>query len=260
MIDLFGLTPGRFETFLLVLIRVTVMLSVLPVFSAAQIPRLTRVGIGMVITFAVFQGVHTIAPLANLYDLIAAVISQLVLGLIFGFVAQLVFMGIQLAGEILDIQIGFAVANVFNPMTQQSVTVIGELELALATLLFLVSDSHLLLLQGIGGSFNVLPLPYIQLDPSVAGNIVIFFTMATMIVFKIAAPAAIALFITTVALGLMARVAPQMNVFVVGFPLQIGIGLIMLAVSVPLLGFVAPELFREIPGQLNSVMRGMIPH
>jgi flagellar biosynthetic protein FliR len=86
-----------------------------------------------------------------------------------------------------------------------------------------------------------------------------FFTDALMIVFKIAAPVAVALFVTNVALGLMARVAPQMNVFVVGLPLQIGIGLIMLAVSLPLLGYVLPQLFSDVPHQLDAVLRGLAP-
>jgi flagellar biosynthetic protein FliR len=182
------------------------------------------------------------------------------MGLIVGFVAYLVFMGVQFAGEIIDIQIGFAVANIINPETQQQVTVLGELELTLATLVFLISNSHLLMLQGIGGSFHLLPLPYINLDPSVAGNVVIFLEQAFLIVFQIAAPPAVALFVVNIALGLMARVAPQMNVFVVGFPLQIGVGLLMLAVSVPLLVTVTPSLFTDAAHHMDTVMRGMAVH
>jgi flagellar biosynthetic protein FliR len=257
MPDVFALSQAQFETFLLVLIRTASMIAVFPVFSASQIPQYVKIGLALIISFILYRVVPQIAPLHNLYDLAAAVISQVVLGLIVGFVAQLVFMGIQFAGQILDIQIGFAVANIINPTTQQQVTVVGEFELTLATLVFLISDSHLLLLQGIGGSFNLVPLPYINLDPSVAGNVVTFFAQAFLVVFKIAAPPAIALFIVNVALGLMARVAPQMNVFVLGLPLQIGVGFAMLAISIPLLVGVAPQLFADVPRQLDAVMRGM---
>lgn len=258
MPDVFGLNAGQFETFLLIMVRVTVVMTIIPVFSAKEIPALARIGLGMLITFVLYKTVHPIAPLPDIYALFAAVVSQLVLGLLIGFVSYLVFMGIQLAGEILDIQVGFAVANVINPLTQTNVTVIGEFELTLASLLYLVSNSHHLLLQGIGGSFHLLALPYINLDPSVAGNIMIFFSQATLVIFKIAAPAAIALFIVNIALGLMAKVAPQMNVFVVGFPLQIGVGLLMIAVSIPLLGYVVPALYQDVPRQLDTIMRGMV--
>jgi len=259
MLSVFGLTFGQFETLMLIMVRVTVIMFILPVFSAKEIPKLARIGLGMLITFVIFKTVKPIAPLPDLYELLAAIMSQIMIGLVFGFVSFLVFMGIQLAGEILDIQIGFAVANVINPLNQTSVTVIGEFELTLASLIYLVTNSHHLLFQGISGSFNLLPPPYIGLDPSVAGNVTLFFTQACLIIFKVAAPAAIALFIVNVALGLMARVAPQMNVFVVGFPLQISVGLLMIAVSVPLLGFVIPQLYGQVPGQLDTVMRGMIP-
>jgi flagellar biosynthesis protein FliR len=260
MIDVFGLNQSQFETFLLVLVRTATMLSVFPIFSAGQIPRLVRVAIAVIISFVLYKVVPAMAPLPDLGSLFGAIVSQIVLGLIVGFVAYLVFMGVQFAGEIIDIQIGFAVANIINPLTQQQVTVIGEFQLTLATLVFLISDAHLLLIQGIGGSFNLLPLPYITLQPSVAHDVTSFVTQAFLIVFKIAAPPAIALFLTNIALGLMARVAPQMNVFVVGLPLQIAVGLIMLSVSVPLLVAVAPQLYNGIPHQMDAVMRGMRTH
>lgn len=257
MVDLFALTPAHVETFLLVWVRVSVMLFVFPIFSAPQIPQLARVGFGLLVSFAIFHTVPLIAPSGDVLSLAVAVLSQVVLGLIVGFVASLVFVGIQFAGEMIDLQIGFAVANVISPQTQQQITIIGELELTLATLLFLVTDSHLLLLQGIAGSFHLVTLPYIALDPSVAGNVMIFFGSALTLVFKIAAPAAVSLFLVNVALAFMARVAPQMNVFVVGLPLQIGVGMLMLAFSLPLLASVGPGLFAQIAHDMDTIMRGL---
>ena len=76
-------------------------------------------------------------------------------------------------------------------------------------------------------------------------------------VFKIAAPVAAALFLTNISLAFMARVAPQMNVFVVGFPIQIGVGLIVMAVSIPLMGIVAPDIFQSVAREMDAVMRGL---
>ena len=127
------------------------------------------------------------------------------------------FTGIQFAGELIDLQIGFAVANVINPTTQQQVTIIGEFELALATLLFLVTDSHVCCCRASRARSIWRPCRS-SISIPVAGNVVIFLSQAFLIVFKIAAPVGTALFLTNVGLALMARVAPQMNVFVVGFP------------------------------------------
>ena len=259
MIDLFGLTPAKFETLLLVFVRVSIILVMIPVFSANQIPRLVRVGFAILVTIVIYPTVPLMTPFKDLYGLGGAVLAQLVIGTIFGYVSYLIFMGIQLAGEVLDIQVGFAIVNVINPFTQQNVSVLGEFVLVLATLLFLISDGHHLLLEGIGGSFNLLPLPWIGLSPQLFTSVIAFTSAAFLILFKIATPISLSLFVANVALGLMARVAPQMNVFIIGFPLQIGIGLIMLAVSLPLLGVVLPGLYNEIPRQLDTVMRELRP-
>ncbi|HEY1977330.1 MAG TPA: flagellar biosynthetic protein FliR [Candidatus Baltobacteraceae bacterium] len=257
MVDVFGVTVGQLETFFLVLVRVFSMLAVFPIFSAPQIPHHVRFGFGALIAFILFRTVPLVALHPNFYELVAAVIAQVVLGVIIGFIASLVFVSIQFAGELIDLQIGFAVANVINPSTQQNITVIGELELAIATLVFLITDSHHLLIQGIAGSFALVPLPFINLDPSVMSNSVSFLSLALLNVFKIAAPPAAALFITNVALSFMARVAPQMNVFVIGFPLQIAVGLTALALSLGLLGIVGPDMFHDVAREMDAVMRGL---
>lgn len=260
MFDLFGLSTAQFETFLLVFVRVSAMLAVFPAISSPQVPMQVRLGLGALLSFILYRLVPVVTLDHGLYALVVAIVSQVVLGLIVGFVASFVFVGIQFAGELIDLQIGFAVANVINPTTQQQVTIIGEFELAIATLLFFVTNSHYYLIQGVAGSFGLVPLPYIHLDPSVAGNVVLFFSEAFTSAFRIAAPVAVSLFIANVAFAFMSRVAPQMNVFVVGFPIQVGVGLIMLAVTMPLLGNVAPQLFANVAGQMNVVMHGLRVH
>jgi flagellar biosynthesis protein FliR len=257
VVDVFGVTVPQLETFFLILVRVFSMLAVFPIFSAPQIPRHVRFGLGALISFILFRIVPPVSLQPNFYELIAAIVAQVVLGVIIGFIASLVFVSVQFAGELIDLQIGFAVANVINPTSQQNITVIGEFELAIATLIFLATDSHHLLIQGIAGSFTLVPLPFINLDPSVMSNAVTFLSLALLNVFKIAAPPAAALFITNVALSFMARVAPQMNVFVIGFPMQIGIGLTVLALSLGLLGVVGPDIFHDVARQMDAVMRGL---
>src|SRR5262249_34037702 len=151
VVDVFGITVPQLETFFLILVRVFSMLLVFPIFSAPQIPHHVRLGLGALIAFVLFRVVPTVSLQPTFYDLVAAVIAQVVLGIIVGYVASLVFVSIQFAGELIDLQIGFAVANVISPVTQQNITVIGELELAIATLIFLISNSHHLLIQGIAG-------------------------------------------------------------------------------------------------------------
>ena len=241
-------------------LRVTSMLYLFPIFSSKEIPHQLRLGLGALLTFLVFRVVPVPHLTGGAFELIVGAAAQVLLGVIVGFVASLVFVGIQFAGELIDLQVGFAIANVLNPQTQQNITIIGEFQLALATLIFLATNSHYFLIQGIAGSFNLVPLPFINLDPSVAGNVVLFFTQAFLVVFKIAAPSVFALLITNIALAFMAKVAPQMNVIVVGLPIQVSVGMIMMAISIPLIGTVGPELFQNIAQQMDATMRGMAVH
>jgi flagellar biosynthetic protein FliR len=257
--DLFGLSQARFETLLLVAVRITIMLSLVPIFSGQQIPRQVRIALGFLITFVVAQTVPTLAAPLALGPYLIAIAAQGFVGLVFGFVAFLVFTGIQFGGAILDIQAGFGAVSVLNPTTQQQVTILGEFELALATLLYLISDSHHALLAGIAGSFNLLPLPWAGMDGMLTTTVVTFFSQSLFIVLRIAGPVAIVLFITNVTLALMSRVAPQMNVFSVGLPLQMIVGLTMVIVTIPLLGAVLPEVFAQTPHQLDTVLRHMRP-
>ena len=257
--DLFGLSEARFESLLLVLVRVTVMLGLVPFFSGKEIPVAVRLGLGFLLTFVVAQIVPALAAPLALGPFVAGVVCQVFIGAVFGYVSFLVFTGIQFAGAILDIQVGFGAVSVLNPTTQQQVTILSEFEVALATLLYLVTDSHHTLLAGIAGSFALLPLPWAGIDAMLSTSVVSFFSAALFIVLRIAAPVAITLFITSLTLGLMSRVAPQMNVFSVGLPLQLLVGLSMIIITMPLLGAVLPEVFAETPRQLDTVLRHMQP-
>ncbi|MGA3037679.1 MAG: flagellar biosynthetic protein FliR [Vulcanimicrobiaceae bacterium] len=259
MINLFGLHTIQLETFFLIWMRCSTMLMIMPIFGTASIPALIRVSLGVIFALVLYPAVHPMHEALDLDGLLVGLLCQFIIGALFGFVTQLVFMGVQFAGEILDIQIGFAVANILNPTTQQQVTIIGELQLALATLLFLITNAHLLYFQGIAGSFNLLPLPWATISQGTQDSVILFFTQALLIIFQTAAPAAITLFLINITLAFLARVAPQMNIFVVGFPIQITVGLVLLIICMPLLGYALPQLFNEVPRQLDTLMRSLAP-
>ena len=254
----FNMGMAQLETLLLVLVRVSSMLALLPIFSARQVPRRVRFALGLMLTYVMARLVPIIAPL-DLGHLVLAAVSQAFVGMVFGFVAFLVFTGIQFAGEILDTEVGFAVVNVVNPLTQQNVTILSEFELALASIVYLSVDAHHYLIEGMAGSFSLLPLPYVAVQPALGLDVVTFFTRALLLVFEIGAPVILSIFVVNIGLSLMARVAPQLNIFAVGLPLQIFVGLVMLIVSMPLLGVVLPQVFAETPRQLDAVLRNMRP-
>jgi flagellar biosynthetic protein FliR len=258
-VNIFGLTAGQFETFVLVLVRTSTILLMLPIISSNQVPQPVRFGLGLLVSFIIWRVVPPIAPLDGLGPLTAAVISQIFVGVVFGFISYLAFTGLQFAGEILDIQVGFSIVNVINPLTSQNVSVLGEFELAMASLIFLIGNGHHLLFEGLAGSFNLVPLPFAAIQPGLQNDVIGFFTNSLLLVFQIAAPVGISLYVVNIGLALMARVAPQLNVFAIGFPLQILVGLGMIVLSLPLLVAVLPQVYAETPRELDAVLRLMRP-
>ncbi|TAM57860.1 flagellar biosynthetic protein FliR [bacterium] len=257
MTSVFGIPPGTFETFLLVFVRTAVTLSLIPVIGGPQFPLQAKIALAGTIAFLVFKTMHPLVPLPSLYALAGAVLAQVLIGVVIGYIAFLVFMAVQFAGEIVDLQIGFSIVNVVNPLSQQQVSVIGQFELIVASLLYLATDSHLLMIAGLADSFKTVPLPYVAFSGGMQQDLGVFIGQSFLLAIKIAAPVAAALFVTNLALGLMARVAPQINVFIVGFPLQIGVGLIMVALTLPLLGYLLPPAFSGIPQQVQTTLSTM---
>jgi flagellar biosynthetic protein FliR len=129
----------------------------------------------------------------------------------------------------------------------------------MATIIYLIADAHHQLLTGIADSFHLLPLPWASVGALLDSSIVTVLTESLFIILRIAGPIAIVLFITNVTLALLSRVAPQVNVFSVGLPLQLMVGLTMMIITMPLLATVLPEIFAETPQQLDTVLRHLQP-
>ena len=254
-----GIPQDATIKYLLVLVRVGTMFSIFPVFSAKQIPLQVKFALSAIMAFLIVGTLpHLVAP-SNIADLAIDIASQIFLGMAIGFVGMLLMAGIQFAGEIIDTQVGFAVTNIINPMTGTSVSVLGQFELILATFIFLITDSHHLIIEGMAGSFHLVPLPSINVAPQLMGDIMGVFVEGVNLVFKIAIPIAVTLLLTNIAMAFLARVAPQMNVFIVAYPAQLGIGMTMFLLTLPLLGFVLPEMFGNMPVTMDHMLRHMAP-
>jgi len=169
-------------------------------------------------------------------------------------VALLLFMAFQFGGQIVGFQMGFAIVNVVDPQSQQQVSLIGSLEYTIAALLFLVLNGHHLLLMALARSFTIVPPLSVSPDVEVYGGLVRMTSQVFVIAVRIAAPAMAALLLTNVALSIIARTVPQMNIFIVGFPIGIAVGLASLAFSAPLLVRIFGQLLSQLQTDLAAVL------
>ena len=175
-----------------------------------------------------------------------AILRELLLGSGIGFTAQLTFAGIQLAGQFVGYGMGFGMMRIMDPSTRTNVTVTAQYNMVVATLIFLLIHGHHYILMGIAKSFSAIPLAQWVPSASFIGHLNTVFAGIFTSALRIAIPVMGALFLTKVAMGILARTMPQMNVFIVGFPIQISIGLIAMAISLPFFVKILYSLFTSM--------------
>lgn len=243
--------------FLLVLSRVTAFFVTVPIFSMRGVPAQFKVGIAFFVSlFTVLSMNVESVPMDGIY--IMTVIREVLIGILLGFVAYLFFTVTQIAGSFVDMQMGFGIANVVDPMTGAQSPILGNLKFFLAVLTFLAIDGHHYLLMGIMNSYDWMPLDNEFFTRIYEGSVSTFLlrTLSTMFVlaFQLSAPLITALFLVDVALGMLARTAPQFNVFVIGLPLKILVGYIVYLVMVPGFLFLFQQLFSHLFAALNEML------
>lgn len=255
----FEFDPKDVVAFVLVLMRAAGIFLTAPVFSSRNIPVVVKASWILLVTFLVFPVVDFKAltlPSSGI-PLALAVVRELLIGFSIGLGATLIFTGIQLAGQIIDIQMGLGMVNIIDPMTNVQVSAMGQYYFMVATLVFLAVNGHHELLRGVVGSFDLLPLGQAHFSTALGTEMMRLFSQVFFIAFRVGAPVIGALFITNMALGVVARTVPQMNVFIVGMPLNLAVGLLVTAVSMSFFAFILQGLFRGMYQDLAVLMHAM---
>ncbi|GGF96927.1 flagellar biosynthetic protein FliR [Paenibacillus aceti] len=243
--------------YMLIFCRMTAFFVVSPIFSSRGVPNSYKIGLSAIIAVFILliQGTNQVIPSDLSYLLV--VIREILVGLLMGYVATLMFMVIQMAGSFIDIQIGFGIVNVLDPISGTSVPVLGNLKYVFATLIFFSMNGHHYLLDAVIRSYNWIPLSNDVFQRIYNGNLSEFlittFSQAFTLAFQMAAPLVVALFLTDVALGFLARTAPQFNVFVIGIPLKILVGLVMLLLLIPSFIYAFEHLFEVMFKALHNL-------
>ncbi len=254
----FGLTLDNLAIFLLTTFRVAGLMIAAPVFGQASVPAQVKIMLALLFGYFLFPLVGTqhleldpgLAPLTMLG------LQEFGFGLIIGFLFQLIFLGVQYGGGLLGYQIGYAIVNVIDPTTSENVPIIGQLKLIISTLVFFLIDGHHTILQALFESYKIVPLGHIEFNPMALNEVMRLSGAIFAIGIKIAAPVMVTLFIVDICLGIVARTMPQMNILIVGFQVKIGVGLLMLALGVPLFQFMFTKVFNQISLEALAITKG----
>ncbi len=252
--------PFTYDTavvFSLLLARTTGFFISGPLFARQSIPGQVRVLLGLATAVALFPATGFGAELPpELVGFSLAVAGEAFVGLILGFAASLPFYGIRMAGSLLGIQMGFGIVNV---MTQRGerLSIVSRFYNLLAVLLFILMGGHHLLLRALALSLKTAPLGQVALGSGVASYLVGLSASMFVVALSVGGPLMAVLFLTDAAMGFVARTVPQMNIFIVGFPVKIGLGLLGIAVTLPFFVRTVDSLIRSSEQWLLAVLAGM---
>jgi flagellar biosynthesis protein FliR len=221
--------------YLLASIRILAWLAIVPPFSSGSVPAMAKVVIALGLSFVVAPELAQSALPSSTPELILVVIAQLAIGLGMGFVTMLLFSAIATAGSLIDVFGGFSLAAAFDPLSMNQTSVFGKWHQWLATALLLVSGGHLIVIGGLLKTFSFLPL---NAMPDIAGwepVLITAFGMFFTVAVQIALPLIAVLFIADLSLALLTKVAPQLSAINIMYPAKIGMTLLLVGLSFPVL-------------------------
>lgn len=248
-----------FPVFLLIFCRISAFFVVAPVFSSRNIPAPFKIGLSFFVSIILFLTYGFSQAVPSDLTIILFIFREVLIGLLIGYVAQLFFAVINTAAGFIDMQIGFGIANVIDPLSGLSAPIMGGFKYTVAVLLFLTMNGHHYMLDGLFQSYQWIPLSNSLFDRISEGSISEFlistFSHTFMLAFQLAAPIVVALFLTDVGLGFLARTAPQFNVFVIGIPLKIIVGLGILLIVIPGLAYLFQQLFASLFTSMEQLLK-----
>ena len=258
MVDI-SFSIENLEYYLLILVRIASFIFVAPFFGDSGVPRQVKIGISAFVTFFMYSIIdRPDYSYESVIGYAVLVLMEGITGLLIGFSAYICNSIILFAGNIIDMDIGLSMATEFNPTTNTEVTISGNFYYYLIMLMLLISDMHTYILRAVCDSFSIVPIGKVIFDWTHLFNTFTKYMGDLFVIgFRIFLPFFACIMILNCVLGIMAKVAPQMNMFSVGIQLKILAGLIVMFLTIFLLPSIANFIFREIKTMVVMVIEGM---
>ncbi len=255
--ELFSFDYEQIFNFLLTMLRVGMILFLLPFFGGEGIPKTVKGALLIILSLVFYKVVgfkHIPFP-SHPLSLIIMLISELLLGMILGMIVRIIFAAIQTGGQIIGFSMGFTMVTVMDPDSGTQMAVTSHLLYMVALVTFLTLDGHLYILSGLVQSFKLIPPGGLMLTPLLADSVLEFSATLFVLAVKIAAPVLTAVFLVDLALALVGRAAPQMNLLMLGFPLKIAVGFSFLGSMFTLISMYMSHYIESFGGIFSNILR-----
>ncbi len=250
-------TVEQFEFFLMIMVRISAFIYTAPFFSIGSVPQRVKIGLSAVLSYLAFTLLpyEPLSYAGSLGFLIMAVMNAIA-GFAMGFFANINTHILSFTGQIVDMQIGFSMATEYDPATRTTVSLTSNILNYAVILILLVTRLHYYIIEAVMDSFHVIPIAEAALRPEIYKLMLQFVIDFCVIGFRIALPVFAATLIANTVLAILAKVAPQMNMFVIGIQMKVLIGLAVLAVVTLRLDAISDAIFDE----MYKMLRAVIPY
>lgn len=231
-----------------------------PIYSTRNLPVIWKSSFILLISLLAWQyGVtNGYQPPENTIAFLLVMAIEIMVGMIIGLAAQFLFAAVQLAGEIVDTQMGFGIMNVIDPLSGTQAPLIGNFKYILALLVFLQIDGHHYLLEALFDSYQMVPIGQMAFNSRFIEQVSSFFGGIFIIGLKLSLPIVATLLFTDIVMGIMSRTVPQMNIFLVGMPIKVLLGFGVLLVIIPLYIYLMNTLIADLIKQVYQIITTLV--
>lgn len=223
----------QFQDFLLCLARIMALIAPIPVFAGTQSSTQMKIGLAVATSLLLFPAMAASIPKVpfTLTGFGLLLVNEVLLGAVIGLIAQMVFAAVGFGGTIIGYQMGFAAANIFDPQTTQQLSLMSQFVNILTLLVFLTFNMHHLFFRVIIESYTLLPPGFLDFSQGAVDELTRMASHMFALGVKLSAPVLALLLIANLVLGILARVFPQLNVFMLSFPINIGIAFLVIGLT-----------------------------
>jgi flagellar biosynthesis protein FliR len=255
--DLQLIPVHQFQTFLICTARVAGFIGAIPVYFGSQTPARIKAALVFAISLVLFPVLSPALPEVSFQPIsfLLFTINETLLGLILGLISRLIFTTVEFGGTIIGYQMGFAAANVFDPQNQNQVSLISQFQNVFAILIFLALDGHHIFIKTAVKSYQLLPPGHLDLSGEAIPYLMELTSRMFSLGVQFSAPVLAVLLLSGLILGVLARVFPQLNVFLLSFPLNIGISFVVIALTLDMVAMLLRREFDALGERIITILQ-----
>lgn len=260
MIDL-SFSIRELEYFLLIMTRITCFVMVAPFFSIGNVPGRVKIGMGFFISLILYYATmpHVYPEYETIFEIASLILREAATGLLIGFAADMCGRIVSFSGHIIDMEMGLAMANQFDPLTRENATISGVLYNNLLLLMLVVTGMYRYFVSALAETFQLIPIgaAVFNMD-ELLQSFITFLGDFMLLGMRVALPVFCTIMLLNAVLGILAKVAPQMNMFAVGIQLKVFTGLMVMFVTIGLLPSISNLIFEQMKRMIVSFVEGMM--